>query len=66
MRGDTSDISHIAEFGSYDWVWFITPAKERKEIPMEEDPGEDLDMLPRHSLNPIQKGLSVSPGAWRT
>ena len=23
MTGDTSDISHLAEFGWYDWVWYI-------------------------------------------
>ena len=26
MTGDTCDISHLAEFGFYDWVWFITPS----------------------------------------
>ena len=23
MLGDTADISHLAEFGWYDWVWFV-------------------------------------------
>ena len=23
ITGDTSDISHLAEFGFYDWVWFV-------------------------------------------
>jgi Reverse transcriptase (RNA-dependent DNA polymerase) len=25
LTGDTPDISHIAEFGWYDWCWFISP-----------------------------------------
>ena len=25
MTGDTSDISFLAEFGWYDWVWFVSP-----------------------------------------
>ena len=25
MTGDTSDISFLAEFGWYDWVWYMTP-----------------------------------------
>eukprot|EP00980_Cylindrotheca_fusiformis_P018168 scaffold5886_cov93-Cylindrotheca_fusiformis.AAC.2 len=26
ISGDTSDISYIAEFSMWDWVWYITPA----------------------------------------
>jgi hypothetical protein len=26
ISGDTSDISYLAEFSIYDWVWYITPA----------------------------------------
>ncbi|GAX10696.1 hypothetical protein FisN_14Lu214 [Fistulifera solaris] len=25
LTGDTADISHICEFGWYDWVWYISP-----------------------------------------
>jgi hypothetical protein len=25
LAGDTPDISHLAEFGWYDWVWFLSP-----------------------------------------
>ncbi len=25
MTGDTADISHLAEFGIYDWVWYVSP-----------------------------------------
>jgi hypothetical protein len=27
LTGDTTDISHISEFGWYDWVWFIYPQR---------------------------------------
>ena len=28
MSGDTCDISFLAEFGFYDWVWYITPQQD--------------------------------------
>ena len=28
LTGDTPDISHLAEFGWYDYVWYITPSNE--------------------------------------
>jgi hypothetical protein len=31
LTGDTADISHICEFGWYDWVWYISPADENME-----------------------------------
>ncbi|GAX26404.1 hypothetical protein FisN_UnNu099, partial [Fistulifera solaris] len=31
LTGDTADISHICEFGWYDWVWFISPQDENME-----------------------------------
>ena len=44
LTGDTADISHLAEFGFYDWVWYIEnttqpgmedtaePSKQRKRL----------------------------------
>lgn len=29
IYGETADISHLAEFSFYDWVWFVSP-KESK------------------------------------
>jgi hypothetical protein len=26
ISGDTSEISYLAEFSIWDWVWYITPA----------------------------------------
>lgn len=31
LTGDTADISHICEFGWYDWVWYISPQDENME-----------------------------------
>jgi hypothetical protein len=31
LTGDTPDISHLAEFGWYDWVWFLSPEDVRME-----------------------------------
>ena len=31
LTGDTADISHICEFGWYDWVWYISPQDESME-----------------------------------
>jgi hypothetical protein len=31
MTGDTPDISHLAEFGWYDWVWYLSPEDIRME-----------------------------------
>ena len=31
LTGDTPDISHLAEFGWYDWVWYISPEDEKME-----------------------------------
>jgi hypothetical protein len=28
LTGGTPDISHLAEFGWYDWVWFLSPAED--------------------------------------
>ena len=25
ITGDTADVSFLAEFGWYDWVWFVSP-----------------------------------------
>jgi len=30
LTGDTSDISHIAEFGWFDWVWTLSPKEPKK------------------------------------
>ena len=30
MTGDTADVSHMAEFGFYDTVWFVTPRGKDK------------------------------------
>ena len=32
ITGDTSDISFLAEFGFYDWVWFLPKTGEKKRI----------------------------------
>jgi hypothetical protein len=35
LTGDTPDISHLAEFGWYDWVWFLSAEDikmERKSL----------------------------------
>jgi hypothetical protein len=35
LTGDTADISHLAEFGWYDWVWYPSPEDikmERKSL----------------------------------
>ena len=31
MTGDTCDISFLAEFGFYDWVWYVQPKGERAQ-----------------------------------
>lgn len=31
LTGDTADISHICEFGWYDWVWYLSPQDENME-----------------------------------
>ena len=31
-HGDTSDISFLAEFGFYDWVWFLPKTGEKKRL----------------------------------
>jgi hypothetical protein len=31
LTGDTLDISHLAEFGWYDWVWFLSPEDIKME-----------------------------------
>ena len=31
LTRNTGDISHLAEFGWYDWVWFLSPEKENME-----------------------------------
>ena len=31
LTGDTPDISHLVEFGWYDWVWFLSPEDVRME-----------------------------------
>jgi len=32
LLGDTADISHLCEFGFYDFVWYITPADQQLEV----------------------------------
>ena len=36
MTGDTSDISFLAEFGFYDWVWFLDPEGKGSQDPTRE------------------------------
>jgi hypothetical protein len=31
LTGDTPDISHLAEFGWYDWIWFLSPEDIKME-----------------------------------
>ena len=31
LKGDTADISHLVEFGWYDWVWHKSPEDESKQ-----------------------------------
>ena len=31
LTGDTADISHLAEFGWYDWVWYLSPEDVKME-----------------------------------
>ena len=31
MTGDTADISFLAEFGFYDWVWYVQPKGDRAQ-----------------------------------
>jgi hypothetical protein len=45
LTGDTADISHITEFGWYDWVWFISPEDskmERKDLGRYCGPSSDI------------------------
>ena len=47
LTGDTADISHICEFGWYDWVWYISPEKagetmERKRLGRYCGPSSDI------------------------
>ncbi|CAB9523530.1 expressed unknown protein [Seminavis robusta] len=30
--GDTADISHICEFGWYDWVWYLSPERQGESM----------------------------------
>ena len=32
ITGDTSDISFLAEFGFYDWVWFLPKTGQKKQL----------------------------------
>jgi len=32
LLGDTADISHLCEFGFYDFIWYITPADQNLEV----------------------------------
>ena len=54
MTGDTADISHLAEFGFYDWVWFVDtknsdgleqtgePSKQKKRLGRYLGPAENV------------------------
>jgi len=46
MTGDTVDISFLAEFGFYDWVWFITPQGDARL----EETGTNSDSMSRKQL----------------
>ncbi|CAB9505252.1 Reverse transcriptase (RNA-dependent DNA polymerase) [Seminavis robusta] len=32
LTGDTADISHICEFGWYDWVWYLSPERQGESM----------------------------------
>ena len=50
LTGDTGDISHLAEFGFYDWVWFIDEQGHR-----------GLDGHEQRSVNRKRLGRHLGP-----
>ena len=62
LLGDTADISHLAEFGWYDWVWYLSPEDikmERKSLGRYVGPSTDIgDALCARILT--EKGRFVS------
>ena len=45
LTGDTADISHLAEFGWYDWVWYLSPEDikmERRSLGRYVGPSSDV------------------------
>ena len=62
LIGDTADISHLAEFGWYDWVWYLSPEDikmERKSLGRYCGPSTDIgDALCARILT--EKGRFVS------
>ena len=52
ITGDTPDISHLAEFGWYDWVWYHDPVSSSNSSQ------DDLD---RHSMQNLKLGRYLGP-----